>query len=226
MPESRLPLVVLGLPSSAEWKRQTAVDIASLANRAGRVCNLLICSVGGLDTSVARTAVVDTAIIQSADWILWIDSDMSFPAQALEMLLAHDLDIVGADYRRRMPPYAPIGMAINPVDPMGMPLSTDGNVPMPETGLAEMAVLGFGVLLTRMAVFRKVPRPWFYRLWNPKDGTPGNPDGFTTEDTVFCHIARSLGFRVWCDYELSAKVMHIGEMMVPWNLRGKKSGQN
>lgn len=226
MAESPLPLVVLGLPSSAEWKRQTAVDIASLAFRAGRVCNLLICSVGGLDTSVARTAVVDAALANKADWILWIDSDMSLPAQALEMLLAHDLDIVGADYRRRMPPYAPIGMAINPLDPMGMPLSTGGNLPMLESGLAEMAVLGFGVMLTRVAVFRRIPRPWFYRLWNPKDGTAENPDGFTTEDTVFCHIARLQGFRVWCDYALSAQVAHIGEMMVPWNLRGKRNGQN
>jgi hypothetical protein len=35
------------------------------------------------------------------DWLLWLDADMDFPADALIRLLRHNVDIVGGDYRLR-----------------------------------------------------------------------------------------------------------------------------
>ena len=36
-----------------------------------------------------------------ADWLLWLDSDQTFPADTLLRLLAHGLPLVGANYPQR-----------------------------------------------------------------------------------------------------------------------------
>ena len=57
----------------------------------------------------------------SADEILWVDTDMQFPEDALLRLLAHDKDIVGCNYRTRTPPYACAGIYQNGVMAPGEP---------------------------------------------------------------------------------------------------------
>jgi len=93
-----------------------------------------------------------------------------------------------------MPPFPRIGHWIDPQNPFGayLPVPDDA----PSAGLDDRyAVLGFGLILTRMRVFDAWPRPWFIRLWNPNATRVDNPDGFTTEDSVFCTMARANGFK-------------------------------
>src|ERR1041384_5818212 len=59
----------------------------------------------GGDIVSARTFCVQDAMEKGATHIFFIDSDMSFPPDTLERLLAHDKEIVTVEYnRRKLPP--------------------------------------------------------------------------------------------------------------------------
>lgn len=211
------PSVALCIPSGENWKGATAFAALCLGIASDMHVNLCPINVRGTDTAHARNQMVRMAREQGVDWTLWIDADMVFPPAALLRLLAHDKDIVGADYRLRTPPYPKIGLAIDPANPQGPALQLSAADEAITTGLVERAVLGLGLLLVRTSVFTE-DGPWFMRGWLPQNTRSDNPDGFTTEDSFFCAYARHRGHRVWCDLDLSAEVLHVGEMMVPWQL--------
>ena len=224
MPEHRKPRVALCIPAYDSWKAEMGFDLLRLAIYSAPQVELTASFIRGQDTSEARNSMVtgfkSMPADQAIDAILWIDADMMFPPDALLRLLAHRVPIVGADYRLRMPPFPRIGHWVDPDKPFEayVPIPEDA----PQTGLDDnMAVLGFGLILTHMRVFDNPqwPRPWFIRTWMANAVRSDNPSGFSTEDSIFCTMARAAGFKIHCDLDLSAEVSHIGQMAVPWNLK-------
>jgi hypothetical protein len=221
---NRKPRVALCIPAYDSWKAEMGYDAVRLAIFSAPHVDLTACFIRGQDTSEARNALVaglkDLKDDQALDALLWIDADMRFPPDALVRLLSHRVPIVGADYRLRMPPFPRIGHWVNPANPFAdyIPIPEDA----PKTGLdSNMAVLGFGLILTHMRVFdvQQWPRPWFIRTWMQNAARKDNPSGFSTEDSIFCTMARACGFKIHCDLDLTAEVAHIGQMEVPWTLQ-------
>ena len=215
------PRVAICIPSGENWKGATAFATLCLGIRSSEEVDLCPVNVRGTDTADARNKMVRMVREEGVDWTLWIDADMVFPPDALLRLLARERDIVGADYRLRFPPYPKIGLTVNPDDPMGPPRHLTAADEAITTGLVERAILGLGMLLVRSSVYTD-DGPWFMRGWLGQNARSDNPDGFTTEDSFFCTYARARGFKVWCDLDLSAEVLHVGEMMVPWKLGGAR----
>lgn len=127
----------------------------------------------------------------NATHILWVDSDMAFPRDSLHRLLAHDLEIVGANYPRRQGQHISAATDLN-----RQPFKASS------TGLEEAGVIGFGLLLTRIEVFDgEYEMPLFAHH---------DEHGYCTEDVAFCHKARARGHKIWVDHDLSREVRHIG----------------
>ncbi len=200
--------VAICIPSGDTWKALTAFHLMSLGAYSAPHVTILPINVRGQDTAEARNQMTAAALHEGAEWLLWIDADMVFPPNGLIRLLAHNVDIVGADYRRRSPPYPRLG---KPVDPAS-----------PYRGLVEFSFLGLGFLLIRAKVLRTMSRPWWVRMWLLEHASADNPSGFATEDNYFCGYARSLGFKVWADLDLSREVGHIAEAPIPWDLAAKE----
>jgi hypothetical protein len=220
----RKPRVALCIPSYDSWKAEMGHDVLRLAIYSAPQVDLTTCFIRGQDTSEARNALVSGLRglkgEEAVDAILWIDADMMFPPDSLIRLLSHRVPIVGADYRLRMPPFPRIGHWINPEKPFEdyIPIPDDA----PQAGLDDkMAVLGFGLILTHMRVFGNPqwPRPWFIRTWMANAARRDNPSGFSTEDSIFCTMARACGFKIHCDLDLTKEVSHIGQMTVPWTMQ-------
>lgn len=202
-----------------------AFQAGCLAVHSAPLTDLFFVNVRGDDTAHGRNRMTEWALNAGADWLLWLDADMVFPPDALARLLAHDVDIVGADYRRREAPFDRIGLFVHPDDKRGLPEFRTVEAQSQTTGLAERGMLGLGLFLVRANVFRKLPAPWFQRVYVAKNATPDNPLGFCTEDSFFCNYARYHGFRVWCDLDLSAEVQHVGEAAVPFRMPGEVPAQ-
>ncbi len=136
----------------------------------------------------ARNALVAQARAANASHILFLDSDMVFPPDTLDRLLAHRVDIVCATYVRRTGTHELLGQTA------GMGQNSKG--------LIEYNHIPLGCCLIRLSVFDIVPRPWFAYL--------STPEGTQSEDIYFSLAARRAGHTIWCDPKLTSEVGHIG----------------
>lgn len=194
--------VALAVPSHDHLHANFAMALASLMF----YCGLKDIPVGLVNAKGSlvqknRNNAVAWAQANDCEAILFVDSDLTFPPQVLERLLAHERDIVGATYARRTPPHS------NLAKPKG---GRAGVV----NGLVEVDALPTGCLLIRMGVFEKLVRPYFRcgavaegETW---EGLSGPMD--TGEDYNFCIAARRAGFSIWMDTELSFELVHWGEI--------------
>jgi len=150
-----------------------------------------------MHTTNARNLAVETAIKGNADYILWIDDDMWIPPNThiLEKLLDHDKDIVAPLFFVRRPPYMPL-LFKRKVMADGM-YTTFNNIMDYEPGLHQVDGIGFGVVLTKVDVFRRLEPPYFVMS-----------DTFG-EDLFFCNKAINANFKIYCDTTI--KVGHIGD---------------
>jgi hypothetical protein len=187
-----LPKVAICFPSGDSVHADFALALASLCHLTAPFEATIINAKSSI-VAMARNEGVRIAREKDADFILFLDSDMTFPRATLHRLLAHQKDIVGALYTKRVAPYPLLGASLQP-DP-----NHD------ERGLVEMRHMPTGCLLIRMPVFDALTQPHFRFL---HDETTGEIQG---EDYVFCDRARGAGFRVWCDARLSREVGHIGQ---------------
>lgn len=151
-----------------------------------------------------RHRLVEDLQRKNVSKILWIDTDMRFPKEALHMLLRHNKSIVGVNYVSRRPPFRTTAATLD-----NKPLETKPN----STGLVEVGHLGFGFILTDISVFADARDPasppmfsfdWYWDGEEKKWKIVG-------EDVGFCREARARGYKVYVDQELSAMIGHIGE---------------
>lgn len=192
----RPPHVAIGLPSGDMIHKNHALSLAAMAYSFGMKLTLLD-SRSSIITN-ARNECVKQAQLQKADYLFFIDSDVCFPNHSLVRLLSHKLDIVGATYHRRVPPFDVLGRTL-----------TEGPTEA-KSGLLEMAGMPTGLLLIKMSVFDAMKRPYF-RLIHTEE-SEALPEGDTLgEDYYFCNEARKLGFKLHCDIDLSYQVGHVGQ---------------
>lgn len=144
-----------------------------------------------------RATLVKAAQSWGATHVLWLDSDMRFPSDTLDRLLAHEEPIVAANYPTRRPPILPTaehrdhGLLFTGPD---------------SDGLVEVSHVGMGVMLVDMQVYARMREPWFQLGFTPKDSS------YIGEDVFFLRRARADGYRTLIDQGLSREVRHVGEM--------------
>jgi hypothetical protein len=202
MSEAR-PKVAVCIPYYRTAEGPTLLSAMEMCAYSSRYVDMLPIGSPGSYIEQGRNAAVkmvfETGI--DFDYIFWLDSDMIFPPQTLMKLMAWERDIVGCNYRQRTPPYTHVGHYLH-TD--GESASNDNRL-LFEPGLLEMLQMPTGLLLTRMDIYRKMEWPWFdANLRGPRD------------DVYFCRTARSLGYQVWCDNDLTQVVRHITVQDIPW----------
>jgi len=110
-------------------------------------------------------------------------------------LMAHNVPIVGANYRHRRLPDEVRSTAANIVDGESVSIAPKAE------GVEAVDVVGMGVCLTKTEVFRNLPKPWFEM-------------GRFGEDASFCLKAKAHGFQPRVDHRLSAEVGHVAETVL------------
>jgi hypothetical protein len=152
-----------------------------------------------------RERLAEEAIKDGADAILWVDSDMRFPKDALEILLSRKLPIVGVNATTRRFPVVPTALDIDPETGDLVKVQSKG-----KTGLEQVMGVGFGMVLIKKEVFLAAQKPWFWFEQTDKGGTIG-------EDIYFCAKAFDVGFQTVIDHDLSMHIRHIGTYEYGWD---------
>lgn len=129
--------------------------------------------------------------------MLFLDDDMTFPADAAHRLFAHGKRIVGVNYRKKQEDYHYVTKDLEDRELCSRSL----------TGVQDVSRIGLGLALIDMDVFRSVPMPHFEIPW--KHDVEGG--GYTSEDIYFCNKLRAAGEQIWVDHDLSKQCGHIGD---------------
>ena len=187
-----------------------AFDLAKLCayegvTRCAKGGSLMIYQVPGTLIFNQRERLAEEAIKDGADAILWVDSDMRFPKDALEILLSRDLPIVGVNATTRRFPVVPTALDIDPETGNLVKVQSKG-----KTGLEQVMGVGFGMVLIKKEVFLAAQKPWFWFEQTDKGGTIG-------EDIYFCAKAFDAGFQTVIDHDLSIHIRHIGTYEYGWD---------
>lgn len=170
-------------------------------NKVGDECSVSF-QVGSL-VSESREKLAALAISRDADYVLWLDSDMTFEPDIMERLMKHmeTYDIVTGLYFRRRPPFSPV---------IFKKLHLEGDVCLfedyteyPEDRVFEVEGIGFGCVMMKTEVLLSV----FARYKNCFTMM-----GRNGEDVSFSMRARNCGYKIWCDP--SIKCGHIAYSMV------------
>ena len=146
----------------------------------------------------ARESIVWQALREGASHLLLCDTDQTYPADTINKLASHDVDVCGVLVHRRWPPFDPV--MFRGEHPKY------GHVPDDEMfsgKLVEVDATGTGCMLINMAVFDVIESP-FFKFDTYKEGETTKPIG---EDFYFCNKVRKKGIRICVD--TSVRVGHL-----------------
>ena len=149
----------------------------------------------GSEVAMQRQQLVIEALETNPTHILWLDSDMKFPADILTRLLTHGKDIVACNYSTRVEPLYPVAF------------TSEGDLEdrlYNKTGISNVFAVGLGCMLVNTNVFKEIESPYFCVEWN-EDYT-----NLVGEDIYFCKKLKDKGYDILIDNEASQMIAHIG----------------
>jgi hypothetical protein len=149
-----------------------------------------------------REELVNGAMRWGCTHVLFIDDDMVFNPNLMEMLLSRRLPYVACNYPKRQTPFE---FTATKADRSGMMHTGENSVAMEEAWYT-----GFGFCLIEAQVFDKVPRPWFLPYYDEAQKE------ISTEDNPFCQRVREAGFKVLVDHTASRHLGHFGHHVYTW----------
>lgn len=149
-----------------------------------------------------RNELCKKALENGADWIIFLDSDMTFPYDIFERMIAHDEDVIAANCCKRRRPVSMTARKEDPDDPSQLvPIWPDREV----KGLEECAVVGTAVMCIRSSALLKVEWPYFQQPWmHDQQRNVG-------EDLYFCGMLKRAGIPIYIDHDLSWEIGHVGK---------------
>lgn len=188
---------LIAVPCMDQVPAQFAQSLATMKND-----NCIIAMQIGSLIYTSRNSLALTAIKEECDYVLWLDSDMVFPPNILDLLMEHTDkgDIVTGCYYRRVAPYRPVIYSKFDITEQGCTKEEPESIP---SEVFEVEACGFGCVLmpTNILVdcFSK-----YGDLFSPINGVG--------EDLSFCWRVRQLGYRIVCDP--SIYLGHVGHYVV------------
>lgn len=151
--------------------------------------------IGSRQIHFARNALVRAGLNQGADYIAFLDADMTFPPDVIHRLYSASKDIIGVLYKGRLKPHPYNIFYWN--ESKTQVEQVKKNWKVPQAPLIEVDGVGTGVMLIRRKVFNNLSMPWFFYGDN------------RSEDILFCETARKAGIKIFVDTSL--KCGHIGD---------------
>jgi len=195
----KIPSVTIGTPHNRDLTPEYTMSLINLLRETIGKINIKIKMYQSCLVNVGRNVIANNL---QTDYLLFIDSDITFPTWGLERLISHNKDIVGGMYHKKLPPHLPLVYKFK--NWKHTPIAN------PPAKLFECDAIGTGFLLIKRKVLEALYNPKFAR----KNGYPFNfiqkPDGNDIgEDLAFCIRAKKKGFKVWCDPTIPLE--HIGD---------------
>lgn len=204
------------VPVSDRLEPECEEALATLSKRGYEVRRML----GHSAIDMARCLMAQTALDDGFEELMWIDGDVGFEPDAVDLLRAHGRPIACGIYPKK----GQRSLACH-VEP-----GTREIVFGEKGGLVPLRYAATGFLHTRRAVYERIaaalalPRcnarfgkafyPWFQPLVIPDEGG----HWYLGEDYAFCERARQAGFSIVADTTI--RLRHVGRYAYTWEDAG------
>jgi hypothetical protein len=150
-----------------------------------------------------RDNMVEDALKNDCTHVLFLDDDMGWDHDCLNIAAMRRVPIVIGNYRRKV--YPGLFTARNHDNSASIKTTEES------TSLEKCSFGGFGFALIERQVFEAVPLPRFLHTYDPATKT------YSTEDLPFYTAASKAGFQAWVDHDLSKKLRHNGNFQYTWD---------
>ena len=181
--------------TNAIWRTMSAQ-----INYGGRLVSPRIWTVtrGSASIDANRNTLVRDALKWGADYILFCDSDMAFPPDAILRLLAADQPVVGCNYAMRDGSGGTAGKA----------KGGDWRRVSAGAGVERIDFMGLGLCLLSTRIFDGLDGPWF------RTTIGDNGEVLEGEDGHFFALLRQRGIPAFVHHDLSVHVGHLAERAI------------
>lgn len=212
--------IAVGIPSNGMWVADFATSFCNMivyfqTRKVGEYKHQMLQTISSKGSILPkqRKECVDIALKQNVDYLLWLDSDHTFPRFLLHELIAANKDIIGINCTTKSIPSNPTARAKpGPGDPQyGNKVYSDN----PASRLEKVWRLGCGIMLVKMDVFRKVGSHVFDVAWRE------DVQAYQGEDWSMCDAFERAGYDIWVDHKLSLEVGHVGFLEYNHSLVGE-----
>ena len=150
--------------------------------------------------SASRNNIAD---VMKFDYLMWIDTDIKFPADGVLKLMKHNLDIVGGVVYYKFKPYNP---AIHTLDDEGFFVP---KADFPQDKIFEVDGIGCAFVLIKKRVLQAFTEEIRKDIGQPYDLATNPKTGLQDgEDLSFCRRVLHLGFKIYADPTIP--LGHIG----------------
>lgn len=194
--------ILIAVPCMDQCSIEFAVSLGMM-NRPKNY-DIKIAAIKGSLIYHSREKLAKAAIQGEYDYVVWFDSDMQIPPNAIEKLIADvdsGKDIVSGIYFRRSAPFSPVLFEKCDIED-NRPITRDLEKYEKDTTF-EVEGIGFGCCAMKTEV-----------LWNvfAENKTCFTPLVGLGEDLSFSYRARKLGYKIYCD--ASIKCGHVGHILI------------
>lgn len=156
-----------------------------------------------------RNVLVKQAKLAKCSHLMWIDSDMIFPPDAVLRLFSHKVQVVGGVYHTREIPGKIVGEMIGP-DGVERAIAPE-DLREPAIKPFPVTLLPTGFLMTEMSVYDEVGWPWFESFYFT-DASDEDHMFFFGEDVRFMKALGAKNIPVLCDPVVSRSLSHITQI--------------
>lgn len=159
----------------------------------------------------SRLAAVKHARDIDADYLLFIDSDQTFPNSLIHRLVDRKVDVIAANISTKTIPAQPTARNKGASLMDWKQVYTDEN----STGIEQVDRVGTGIMLLSRKVLQKLPNDCFDMRYR------ADVDEVQGEDWSLCEALETLGFPIYIDHDLSKKVGHVGDYVYTHGVVGE-----
>jgi hypothetical protein len=212
--QKKLRKVFLGVPCTEVVRSEFAQAFGGVTHyNAQKMIHSPSCFITSSVLHDSRNKIVYTMLTdpigKECEWLIFIDSDMIFPNDAIERLINHPshVKIVGVNYCSRIEPYRPTASTLE-----GPVYTRDDS-----TGIEEIETMGMGLVAIHRDVLESMEMPYFDWITGSKT--------FLGEDVFFFNRARQQGFSVYVDHDLSKEIYHVGSVRLSNSLASNMSAR-
>lgn len=212
--------VIVGVPSGQTWNAKFGVCLVNLVSyfANNRVPGydaqaLQVVNTRSSILSMNRMNIVKQAQALQADYILFLDTDHTFPKELLHRLLSHREQVVAANCVTKSIPASPTARRKSE-DPRGEVVYSDPHM----DGLEQVWRVGTGVMLVDADIFQQLGHGCWEMKYRPEAET------YQGEDWSFCAACEQVGIPIYVDHGASQRIGHDGMLEYTHDLVGTVQG--